>query len=167
MATPKKKVTAGDKPGYVVDLEVAYGPPSQEGFGGAVFFESSTEKGDLEDLAKSYYQHFVGDKWEEWGEDTWMAPWKEVYVRKAGTKHDVEKELRGIDDIDATISVPLVLDLPENPAEARKALSAAYDATEVAGLRAYTIGDGEAMSGLLVAGWRENGETIILVVLMD
>ena len=167
MTTLKKTTPETDKPDYVVDLEAAYGPPSQEGFGAAVFFEQPTKKADLEELAKATYQHFVGDLWEKWGEEAWMGPWKEVYVRKAGTKHDVQKELQGIDDNDASISVPLILELSQNAAEARKALSAAYDAADVIDLRVYTIGDGAAMSGLLVAGLRENGEATLLAALMD
>ncbi len=164
--TQQKKSDAS-KPDYVLTLEKAYGPPSEEGFGSAVFFAQLDEDGDFEELARSTYQQFVGDKWEAWGEETWMAPWKEVYVRKAGTKHDVQKELQGIDDSDAAISVPLILELIENPAEAVKALSTAYDDPEVSDLRVYTIGDGEAMSGLLLAGLREKGEATLLAVLMD
>ena len=39
--------------------------------------------------------------------------------------------------------------------------------TEVSELRVYNIGDGSAMSGLLIAGRRENGEATFLTVLMD
>ncbi len=155
------------KPDYILALEKTYGPPSQEGFGAAVFFEQIEEDGDLEELARKYYQYFVGELWERWGEEAWMVPWKEVYTRKAGAKHDIVKELQGIDDRDAVNSVPLVLEVIEDPQAAKKALAGAYDDPEVADLRVYTIGDGEAMSGLIVAGLRENGEATFLAVLMD
>jgi hypothetical protein len=155
------------KPDYVLSLEKAYGAPSQEGFGSAVFFAHVQDAGDLEAAAKKYYQHFVGDKWAEWGQEAWMSPWKEVYARKSGAKHDVIKELQGIDDFNASMSVPMILDVVENADAAKKALSGAYDAPEVTDLRVYTIGDGEAMSGLLLAGRRENGEATFLVFLMD
>ncbi|MEZ4518143.1 MAG: hypothetical protein R3C44_15425 [Chloroflexota bacterium] len=155
------------KPDYVVDLEAAYGPPSEEGFGSAVFLETVSKDGDLEGLARKYYEHFVGDKWQEWGEETWMAPWKEVYARKAGTKHNVVKELKGIDDDSAAISIPMFLEGNENADAAVEALAAAYDDPAVTDFRVYTIGDGEAMSGVLLAGERENGEATFLVFLMD
>jgi len=163
----QQKKSDVDKPDYVLALEKAYGAPSQAGFGSAVFFAQVDETGDLEELAKKYYQYFVGDKWEEWGEETWVAPWKEVYARKTGTKHDILKELTGIDDRDAANSVTMILDVVEDAQAAQAALAQSYDAPEVADLRVYTIGDGEAMSGLVVAGRRENGEATCLVFLMD
>lgn len=167
MTETKKAKADADKPDYVLDLEVSYGPPSQEGFGAAVFYETVDVDADLEELALATYKHYVGELWERWGEEAWMTPWKEAYARKKGTKPDVAKELRGIDDPDATISVPLVLETMEDPEKANEALSAAYDDPDVADLRVYTIGDGSAMSGLLLAGRRENGEATFLTVLMD
>lgn len=167
MTQSKKSKPVGDKPQYVVDLEGPYGPPSQAGFGAAVFFEVAEKDADLEALARTYYQYFVGELWARWGEEAWMGPWKEVYRRKAGAKRDVVKELRGIDDPDASISVPLVLEVMDDPEAAVKALAAAYDDPDVADFRVYTIGDGSAMSGLLLAGQRENGEATFLTVLMD
>ena len=156
-----------EKPDYVLALEKAYGPPSQEGFGGAVFFEGVKQDDDLEELAQKTYRYFVGDLWERWGEEAWMGPWKEVYARESAAKHDIVKELQGIEDIDAAGSVPLILEVTENAEAARDALSAAYDAPEVNELRVYNTGDGEAMSGLLVAGRRVNGEATFLAVLLD
>jgi len=158
---------ATGKPDYVQALEKSYGSPSREGFGGAVFFEVVELDDDLEDLAQKYYQFFVGDLWERWGEEAWMGPWKEVYGRESGAKHEIVKELQDIEDREAARSVPLILDVVENAEEAREVLSTAYDAPEVNELRVYNTGDGEAMSGLLVAGRRENGEAAFLVVLMD
>ena len=51
---------------------------------------------------------------------------------------------------------------------ARAALSAAFDDPKVSELRVFNLGDGEAMSGLLVAGRRgASGESTFLVFLMD
>jgi hypothetical protein len=163
----EKKSDAISKPDYVQDLEKSYGPPSKEGFGGAVFFELVELDDDLEDLAKKYYQHFVGELWERWGEETWMGPWKEVYARESDAKPDIVKELQGIKDRDAANSVPLIIEVSGDAEAAREALSAAYDTPEVTELRVYNIGDGEAMSGLLLTGRRENGEGTFLAVLMD
>lgn len=167
MKEPKKSKSVNDAPDYVSDLQAMYGAPSEEGFGSAVFFEVMDEDGDLEELAKKYYEHFVGHLWEEWGEDAWMGPWKEVYVREVDTAHDTEKELKGIEDRSVKQSIPMILEYIENADEAVKALAVAYDAPEVADFRVYAIGDGEAMSGVILAGKRENGEAVFLVFLMD
>ncbi len=84
MTQSKKSKPAGEKPQYVVDLEGPYGPPSQEGFGAAVFFEVADAGDDLAALALKYYRYFVGDLWARWGEEVWMGPWKEVYTRAEG-----------------------------------------------------------------------------------
>ena len=63
--------------------------------------------------------------------------------------------------------MPLVIEVMDDAQAAKKALAGAYDDPQVADLRIYNIGDGEAMSGLLVAGLRQNGEATFLVALMD
>jgi hypothetical protein len=164
MATQAKKA---DKPPYVTDLEAAYGPPSQEAFGSAVFYEREAAAGSLEQAALEKYKYFVGDLWQRYGEDAWMGPWKEVYARKPGATRDIVAELQGIADRDAQLSVPMILDVAENAEKARQALSAAYDDAAVTDLAVYNLGDGGAMSGLLVAGRRDTGETTFLVFLLD
>jgi hypothetical protein len=120
------------------------------------------------EVALGKYEYFVGDLWERWGEDAWMGPWKEVYARKPGAKHNVLAELRGIKDRDTSGSVPMILEVVEGAEKARAALSAAYDDPAVTDLRAFNLGDGEAMSGLLVAGHHpKTGDAIFLVFLMD
>ena len=163
-AAPAAKKQA--KPSYVTTLEKAYGAPSQAGFGSAIFY-TDTEAKDLTKAARKYYQHFVGELWERWGEDAWMGPWKEVYERKPGAKADIVAELNGIKDIDARNSVPMIVEVVENAEAARKALAEAYDDPAVTELRVFSLGDGGAMSGLLVAGKRKSGEATFLVFLLD
>ena len=62
----------------------------------------------------------------------------------------------------------MILENIEGAEKARAALAAAYDAPAVTELRAFNLGDGGAMSGILVAGRRgESGEATFLVFLMD
>jgi len=157
-----------NKPDYVTALEAAYGAPSREAFGSAVFFARSKSADDLEKMALEKYRYFVGDLWERYGEAAWLGTWKKVYVRGAGAKHDIVAELRGIKDPDAAISVPMILDNFEGAGQAGSALSAAYDTPAVNDLQVFNLGDGGAMSGLLIAGRQDgNGELIFLVFLMD
>jgi hypothetical protein len=80
---------------------------------------------------------------------------------------DLVAELEAIGDPDAKRSVPLLLELVENADAARKALAAAFDDPAVSELAVYTLGDGQAMSGLLVASRRDPDGALILAVLMD
>lgn len=159
---PKSK-----KPEYVLKMEAAYGAPSQDGFGSAVFFEKLGPDDSLETAALQKYQYYVGDLWERWGEDAWMGPWKEVYVREAKLKHDIVAELQSISDRDVASSVPMILSVVKDADSAKLALSNAYDDEDVEELSVYNLGDGEAMSGLIVAGRRSNNEATFLVFLMD
>ena len=157
------------KPDYVVNLEAIYGPPGQTGFGSAVFHEQLQQGEDLEQVAQRVYRHFVGELWERWGEETWMGPWREVYSRPPGSSPgSIVAELHGIDEPMAAGSVPLVVEVGESPDRTHAALSAAYDDAAVTDLRVFTIGDGDAMSGLLVAGQRASAtHATLLVALMD
>lgn len=156
------------KPGYVKTLEAAYGGPSQSGFGSAVFYDTLSSADDLSEAAKGKYKAFVGERWERYGEQAWMTPWKEVHVRETGSSPDIVGELRAIADRDARLSVPMILDDLEDAEAARAALSATFDDPAITELRVFNLGDGEAISGLLVAGRRgETGETTFVVFLMD
>lgn len=155
-------------PDSVARLEAAYGGPSQAGFGSAVFHETLTDDDDLTQAALSTYRTFVGPLWGRYGEAAWMGPWRTVHTREPGARPDIEAELRGIADRDARQSVPMLLDDIEGAEAARAALSAVFDDPAVTELRVFNLGDGAAMSGLLVAGRRgAGGETAYLVVLMD
>ena len=166
-AAPGQTGPAPGQPDYVAALEAAYGAPSRAGFGSAVFHEEAGEGEALEEAALAKYRYFVGELWGRYGEDAWMGPWKEVYVREAGTP-GVVAELRGIADPDARRSVPLLLDAREGADQARAALAAAYDDPAVTELRVFNLGDGGQMSGLLIAGRRAGpGEATFLVLLMD
>jgi hypothetical protein len=173
-ATGKQEAVSGQtnagsiQPQYVAALEAAYGAPSQAGFGSAVFFEQMKADDDLTQAALAKYQYYTGELWERWGAAAWMGPWKEVYVRPAGARPDIVAELRGISDSDAAVSAPMILDAVQDAEKARAALAAAYNDPAVTELRVFNLGDGGAMSGILVAGRRgAAGEAILLVFLMD
>ncbi len=162
-----EETPAAAKPEVVTALEAVYGAPSQAGFGSAMFFDQLKPTDTLADAALAKYKFFVGDLWERYGEDAWMGPWKEVYARQPGGKPDIVAELRGIGDRDARQSVPMILDNTANAEQARSALSAAFDDPAVKELAVYTLGDGEAMSGILVAGRNTDGAATFLVFLLD
>lgn len=149
-------------------LQAIYGPPSQAGFGSAVFHEQLPPGTALEAIALRYYQHFVGPLWEQFGADAWMSTWKQVYVRPDGIQPDIVAELGAIADPLAAPYVPiLLLSETEDHASAQQALASVFDDPQMTDLKLYAIGDSAAMSGLLLAGGRITGETTILVSLLD
>jgi hypothetical protein len=153
---------AKDSSGAIAKLQAAYGSPSQEAFGSAVFVEQLSAADGLEQAALEKYRYFIGDLWERYGEDAWMGPWKEVYERPNGADHAIVAELNGIGDQDAALSAPMILDVDPD------ALSAVFDAPVITDVRVYTLGDGAAMSGLLIAAWNSKvKEATLLVFLMD
>lgn len=149
-------------------LAAVYGGPSAEGFGGAVFARPLGPEDELEAAARAVYQDFVGELWERWGEEAWMGPWRQVHDRPEEAEADIVAELKGIEDAEASRSVPLVLEVVEDPEAARAALSAVFDDPAVQELAVYNVGDGGAMSGLLLAArGPEAEEGVFLVVLLD
>jgi hypothetical protein len=61
----------------------------------------------------------------------------------------------------------VILNGTEDPNSSSAVLAEAFDHPDVEDLLVYNIGDGGAMSGLLVAARRTNGEATFLVFLMD
>ena len=154
-------------PDAVAALQAAYGAPSQAAFGSAVFYAAQTGDADLEALALEKYKFFAGDLWGRYGAAAWMGPWRQVYTRPAGAAPDIVAELRAIDDFDASLSVPMILDAVDGAEQARAALAAVYDDPGMSEVAVFTLGDGGAMSGLLIAGRRATGEAVFLVFLLD
>ena len=151
----------------VVNLQALYGPPSQAGFGSAVFRDRVERAEDLEAAALKHYRYFLGKAWEQFGEGAWMGPWQRVYQRPAADWRDIVTELRSITDPAAQSSVTMVLDAIADPEAGRQALAAVYDDADMDTLVVYTLGDGAALSGLLIAGCDRRGEAILLVFLLD
>lgn len=150
------------------NLITLYGAPSQAGFGSAVFYDQIEPGTDLESIARRYYQHFVGSLWEQYGESAWMSSWQQVYVRPKGIQSDIVAELKAIADPAAANYVPiLLLTETDDYARAQQALATVFNHPQVTNLSVYAIGDGSAMSGLLLAGSRTSGETTILISLLD
>jgi hypothetical protein len=89
---------ASPRPNYVITLESIYGPPSQAGFGSAVFYEQLLPKADLAQAAQRYYRYFVGDLWDRYGETAWMSSWNQVYTRPSGIKADIVAAMQAIAD---------------------------------------------------------------------
>jgi hypothetical protein len=153
------------RPNYVGALESIYGIPNQEGFGSTVLFSTAMNEEEWEKQSLKAYQFFVGELWERWGEAAWMGSWRLVYMR--GQTGDILEELRQLPDQQARSSAEMILDGGEIPENAKKALVETFNDPLVSSLLIFNIGDGEQLSGLLVAARRRNDEATYLVFLMD
>ncbi len=165
---PEKSRRTLGKPDYVVELERCYGMPSQEAFGSSVFYDAmDVSEAPLEQAAIAKYKHFAGETWERYGEENWMAEWESVYTRDPKSTRDIVAELRSISDRAAKTSASLLIENSDHSAEARAALSKTFDDSTVWELQVFKIGDGSAMSGILIAARRPNEGSVFLVLLMD
>lgn len=155
-----------EKPESVRALEAIYGGASDSGFGSAVFWTPEGGQG-LEVAAREIYHRFVGERWERFGESAWMAPWAAVH-HAAGPASDIVAALQAIEDRDVKRSVPMILDEVESPDAARAALRSVFEQMPLRELAVYRIGDGSAMSGLLLAGLDgDDGHAVAVVFLLD
>lgn len=158
-----------DWAGALAALEAAYGPASDAGFGSAVFRVPLAADGDLVAAALGVYRSFVGaDRWTRLGGDeAWLSGWSVAWERADGAAADIVGALRALPG-PARMSAGLLLDEVDGAEAARAALAAVYDDPAVTRLTVFTVGDGAAMSGLLVAGHAAPaGELVALVLLMD
>jgi hypothetical protein len=130
-------------------------------------FDEIIEPGkNLEAIALRYYQHFVGKLWEQYGESAWMSTWKQVYVRPTGMQPDIVAELKAIAERSAAQYIPmLLLSETDDQARAQQALASVFNDPQVTDLSVYAIGDGAALSGLLLAGYCSNKVTILISLL--
>jgi len=161
-------VTPTTKPAYVSALEAVFGPPSEAGFGSAVFYAQSGASGDLEGTARAAYQRFTGDLWERYGPDAWLGAWKQVYTRPPGAVPAIVTELRALEDRGARQAAGVLVDDADDPQAVQAAASAAFDEPAVTDLAVYTIGDGAALAGILITARRApSGEQVTVVFLLD
>jgi hypothetical protein len=153
------------RPGYVEALEERFGSPNRNGFGSTVLFGTAANRDELVRLAGEAYKYFVGDLWDKWGEAAWMSAWRLVFERT--TSRGIVAELSELPDPQARSSADVILNGTEDPISSSAVLAEAFDHPAIEELIVYNIGDGGAMSGLLVAARRTNDEATFLVFLMD
>ncbi len=159
--------SAKQHPNWVEELEKIFGRANQAAFGTAVFYEQAgTDDADLGQLAQKWYQYFCGASWEKFGPDNWLSAWQRVDPNSADARSLVE-ELANLEDPQARQSASTLLDGHEDPAGAKRALSQAYDDPTIEERRIYSLGDGGAMSGIMIAGRRHGGESAFLAFLLD
>jgi hypothetical protein len=161
-------------------LTILFGAPSQTTLGAAVFTttptntakastpEQSSQTCDeqLEAFAKSKYEYFAGNAWNNFGPEHWLATWARLYERKEHAQADVLKELEQIQEPATNLAASQVTENHDQPDAARDALQGVFNAAVIHTLHVYQIGDTEAITGVLIAAATED-LYIALVYLMD
>ncbi len=157
-------LSAQHHPAWVKELEATFGEANQAAFGTAVFYEpANPHEPGLEQLAQKWYQFFCGGTWEKFGPGNWLGEWKLV----ADSTENILDELANLEDSSSRRSASTMLEGHEDLAVAQQALSKAFDDPAMTERRIYRIGDGGAMSGILIAGRRDGGESVFLTFLLD
>lgn len=181
--TPAANEVTAEQPACVLQLQSLYGAPSQAGFGSAVFYDlcsNSSQEEPLEHFGLAKYRYFCGEKWDQFGEAAWMSGWKLLYQRSMGaaiasqsppseraSAVGIVAELKSIKERPVRNLVPMLVDEVEAPEAARSALSAGFDDPEVSECSIYSVGDGAAMSGLMIVGRRGASSMMGLILLLD
>ena len=151
----------------IESLEKVYGMASSAGFGSAVFYKNTKNVVALESIAANDYKTFMGQQWNAESEATWKSAWKLVYERSKGTTPDILAELSNLKDTDAKRSVPLLTEFIENADQGKLALAAVFNHPDITNFRVYTVGDCEALAGLLVCGLFTDLSVCSVICLMD
>lgn len=161
-------VNVGEIPMWVAGLQLIFGPPSDTGFGSAVSYSPPCAAAmPLEAMARIHYERFCGERWTELGGEQWLGVWRRLYDRPAGQAGDVLSEIPALADPEARSAALMLWEGGPEPTAARAALQAAFDAANVAQFHIYKIGDGEAMSGAILAVETTRGEQCCLIILLD
>lgn len=153
------------------ELQSIFGGPSENGFGSAAFmFLAPEAKGthtSLSDQAKLVYQRFLGDAWDRFGANHWLAGWKKSFHRQAAETTDFLLEIKSSEYANLRRLLGVLIEGHENPEEALRALQTTFNARSVASFEAFEVGDNEAMSGLILAAEFQSGGRSYLIFLMD
>lgn len=157
---------SSSKPSFVQALETVFGAPSQQAFGSSVFYIAD-DQANIEKEAMSRYRYFLGSTWEKLGESNWLSTWELAYERKLGSPPDIVMELKGIPDRNVRMSASLLIENHEDATAAAAALGGAFDQPAVRELKVFKIGDGAAMSGLLIAAIIQGVGCLCLILLLD
>lgn len=148
-------------PEYVTALEQYYGGPRYTG----VFFQVLSPGTDLETFARQAFRHFLGSRLEEEGrEEQLFSEWEEMWRRQFPSKTSIIEDLR---EYGPDLQVEQLLDNRDDAEAAQTAIIRAFDHPSTIDLRVYYLGDADILSGVLIAGLRENLEATVVLLFMD
>ncbi len=144
-------------------LETVFGGESSSGFGSAVFRRASGDP--VEHFAREVYRSFVGESWDRFGEAAWLGPW--LQVLSSPQIGGIVSSLRAIQDPAARSSAEVFLEACSDPTAAEAALTSTFDDPAASERAVFRIGDGAALSGILLAARTSEDGLVAVVFLMD
>lgn len=167
------------QPDYVATLQEVFSESK-------VFFEElkDVDTLTLDKAALDWYRHVTSEMEPTIEEDEsesehqerlgmiragWMAAWQQAYVRPQEGDTGIMAALNELEEspFAADTNIWAILDVIGEDENTQSALSAAFDDPTVAQLTCYSVGDGGAYSGLMIAALRTNGEATFLVFLFE
>ncbi|MFN7772653.1 MAG: hypothetical protein ACK5R1_07805 [Planctomycetota bacterium] len=96
-----------------------------------------------------------------------MSSWQELYHRSLGATAEIVGEFRSIKVQPFRFCAAIFSGENEDNDAVNQLLSTTFDSEGVKELRIFSLGDGEAMSGLLIAAEIANLGRLFLTFLMD
>jgi hypothetical protein len=153
----------------IVKLEQMFGGVSHAGSGSSVYRITKQQSEELDSVAWGHFTEYLGSKYSQETALRWKSGWAKVYVRNLGSdsSHNINTELSRHKDPRVKTSVPLLLEIVQPVVKARQALAGVYNRKDIKELAIFVIGDGEAYSGLLIAGRYKDGTGCTLIAMAD
>lgn len=153
----------------IVKLEQMFGGISHDAAGSSVYRITKEDGGIIDTVAWSHFKQYLGPKYTDETASQWKKGWAKVYVRdlRGDSSHNINTELSRHKDPRVKASVPLLLEFVQPVVKARQALGGVYNRKDIKELAIFVIGDGEAYSGLLIAGRYEDGTGCTLIAMAD
>jgi hypothetical protein len=151
----------------LTELERVFGKASAAGFGSAVFHGQAKPTETSASIAWEHFKSFLGPKWTPERQKAWEGGWKLLYTRPAAAEGNIMAELGSISDPEGKRAIPLLTELIEDADTAKKALTAAFNHADVRQLSMHHLGDGEAISGIMISALYNDGMACSVIALMD
>lgn len=143
-------------------LADVFGGESVEGWGSAVFIRPKSDT--IEATARSIYQAFAPKKFARFGEAMWQG-WKQSLAVN-GAVEDIFVSLTTHDDFQLNLQAAQLVEAHDDPIMSLATLNDTFADPAITDLHVYTIGDGNALAGVLIIAERAT-DYIALVSLLD
>lgn len=153
----------------IVRLEQLFGGVSHAGSGSSVYRIGKENTGAIDSVAWTQFKEYLGPMYTDASAARWKKGWEKVYVRKVhpDSSKNINTELNQHKDPRVKSAVPLLLEFVQPVVKARQALAGVYNRKDIKELAIFLVGDGEAYSGLLIAGRYKDGTGCTLVAMSD
>ncbi len=157
---PAKATAAAPNADAWARLQLLWGPCEPVGMGDALCRERLDAGVSLDEWARAKYLVLANKNLEVFEPEKWLAQFREVHRRPAGSEGAIVQDLLGLQGNNFELVVENVLTNREDAAELKPALSAVFDGPRMAEVVVYSIGDGEALNGLLIVGRHRTGDEV-------